>query len=181
MGRRVVRRAQGLASVVGEANRRHLRNARSNGWDGGQHALVAARLGRLCLGARAVGSLGPRSSNNSRRLGLGRLEQCAPARLGLGVRLRGGRRLGSAFLDSAAVPPTGGSPSASAGATGWNDATRLALHALHRTVQCPCSANFWTRHGVIVSSLLHSREKLGAGGVLEAGGSGTGNAIEPMT
>ena len=31
------------------------------------------------------------------------------------------------------------------------------------------------------ASLLHPRQKLGAGGVLEAGGTRAGEAIEPMT
>jgi len=59
--------------------------------------------------------------------------------------------------------------------------TLASFSCAHRTGQCPCNANFCTRHGVIVSSLLHSRQKLGAGGVLEAGGSGTGEAVEPVT
>ena len=83
---------------------------------------------------------------------------------------------GAANLDSTAGsvssgvdPPADGSPPVSAGATGWDAAVRLALHMQHRAGQCPCFSNFWSRHGVIVSSLLHPWQKLGAGSVREIG------------
>ena len=47
-------------------------------------------------------------------------------------------------------------------------------------VRCVCGTVV-CRHGVIVSSLLHPRQKLGAGSVREAGGTRAGEAIEPMT
>ena len=86
----------------------------------------------------------------------------------------------SGSASSGVDPPTDDTPRFR-----WRDRLerRRVLGAAHEhnAGQCPCSANFRSRHGVIVSSFLHPRKKLGAGGVLEAGGSGAGDAIEPMT
>ena len=59
----------------------------------------------------------------------------------------------------------------------------LACQCLPGLQHLPCFPHCcpaWSRHGVIVSSLPHQRQKLGAGDVLEAGDSGAGVAIEPM-